>query len=123
MAINPSDMSSADLESLLTEYMGDPVFAKRFCECIEIIRKKNADYSQGEQKKDRIAGFRAVARDLELPMRKVWGVFFSKHIQAIKKFLKDGFVESEPIDQRINDAINYLVLLGPIIDEMKKEEG
>lgn len=119
--MKPDELTPSSFESLVAAYMKDHVFARRFCECIEIIRKKNADYSQGEQKGDRIAGFRKIAADMELPMRKVWGVFFSKHMQAIKKFLKDGYVESEPIDQRINDAINYLVLLGPIIEEMKAD--
>jgi hypothetical protein len=111
------EASKAQLQKYLQGYLGDPVFAERFAECIHMLRAKNADYSQNEQKGDRIAAFRRIARDIELPMRKVWAVFAQKHWGAIMRFIKDGRVESEPIDGRINDLINYAVLLGAIVDD------
>lgn len=41
----------------------------------------------------------------------VWMVYFNKHMRAIKRFIREGFVESEPIDARIGDAITYLFIL------------
>ncbi len=108
---------TAQLEAYLTQYLGDPVFAKRFTECISMLRSKNKDYSQGEQQGDRIAAFRRIARDINITMRQAWAVFCQKHWGAVMKFVKDGTVESEPIDGRINDIINYMVLLGAIIDD------
>lgn len=106
-----------EFEAFLTGYMGDAIFAKRFANCMTTMRSKNADYSQNEHKGDRIAAFRRISRDVNIPMTKVWAVFCQKHWGAIMRFIKDGHVESEPIDGRINDMINYLALLGPIIQD------
>lgn len=112
-----------ELEAYLTAYLGDDVFARRFADCIDLLRAKNADYSQNEQVGDRIAAFRRIARDVDLPMRKVWAVFAQKHWGAIMRFCKEGRVESEPIDGRINDLINYAVLFGPIVEEEKATQS
>ncbi|MBV9125656.1 MAG: hypothetical protein JO112_20085 [Planctomycetes bacterium] len=114
--IMPKDQ---DLLAYLTGYLGDPVFAKRFADCIDLIRAKNADYTQGTAQRDRIAHFREAAKDLELPMLKVWQVFVRKHWAVIQKVANGGHAESEPIDGRINDVINYMVLLGAILDDGK----
>lgn len=114
-------LSRDELVRILTSYLGDGVFAARFADCMEMIRRKNADYSQGTAKRDRIAAFRRIAGDINVPMTKVWAIFAQKHWGAVMKFVKDGQVESEPIDGRINDLINYFVLLGAIIHD--GEEG
>ncbi len=106
-----------ELRWILEGFLRDPVFAKRFAGCMEMLRAKNADYSQGEQRGDRTAAFKRIARDTEVTPEKVWYVFFSKHIGAIVSYIKRGQVESEPIDGRIDDAINYLVLLGDLISQ------
>lgn len=112
-----------DLESYLTAYMGDDFFARKFADCIDLIKRKNADYSQGEQKGDRIAAFRRIARDINITMEQAWAVFCQKHWGAVMKYVKDGVVESEGIDGRINDIINYMVLLSAIIADKGKKEG
>lgn len=104
------------LFDVVSAYLGDDVFAARFVECMEILRRKNADYSQNEQKHDRIAAFKRIARDTGINPRQAWAVFAQKHWGAIMRYVKDGFVESEPVGGRINDMINYLVLFGPIVD-------
>lgn len=111
--------SKWDLESFLTAYMGDDFFARKFADCIDLIKKKNADYSQGEQQGDRIAAFRRIARDVNITMEQAWAVFCQKHWGAVMKYVKDGVVESEAIDGRINDIINYMVLLSAIIEDKK----
>ena len=118
----PNEKSESDFLEIVTEYLGDAVFARRFVDCMSMIRVKNADYSQNEQKGDRIAAFRRISRDIGIPMTKVWAVFCQKHWGAIMRFIKDGHVESEPIDGRINDVINYHVLLGAIIDDVKEKD-
>lgn len=111
-----------ELEDFLTRYLGDAVFAKRFAECMGIIKRKNADYSQGEQKGDRIAAFRRIGRDIGVTMPQVWAIFAQKHWGAVMKFVKDGILESESLDGRINDLINYFVLLGAIVEDMGKNK-
>jgi hypothetical protein len=120
-AVTLENMPQEFLETILTKYMGDEVFAKRFAECITMLRRKNADYSQGEQKGDRIAAFRRIARDINITMPQAWAVFCQKHWGAVMKYVKEGTVESEPIGGRINDIINYMVLLGAIIDDMESK--
>jgi hypothetical protein len=110
------------LVQFLTRYMGDAVFANRFADCIDMLKSKNADYSQGEQKGDRIAAFRRISRDVNISMKQAWAVFCQKHWGAVMKFVKDNTVESEPIDGRINDIINYMVLLGAIINDEKEKK-
>jgi hypothetical protein len=112
--------SKFDLEMYLTAYLGDDFFARQFTDCIDMIRKKNADYSQGEQKGDRIAAFRRIAKDVNITMEQAWAVFCQKHWGAVMKYVKEGTVESEAIEGRIHDVINYMVLLAAIIDDRKK---
>jgi hypothetical protein len=50
-----------------------------------------------------------------------WGVYFYKHVSAVWRFLKDGKVESEPIEGRIYDVINYAILLALLVKEMRGE--
>lgn len=109
-----------ELEAYLTAYTGDDFFARQFADCLDLIRKKNADYSQGEQKGDRIAAFRRLAKDNGITMEQVWGVLCGKHLGAVHKFIKEGIVESEHIEGRIHDVINYMILLAAIIDDGKK---
>jgi hypothetical protein len=118
-----STASKGELQGFLSGYLGDEVFATRFADCIDMIRAKNADYSQGEQKGDRIAAFRRIGRDIGLPMTKVWAVFAQKHWGAIMRFIKDGRLESEPVGGRINDTINYMVIFGAIVDELGPQPG
>lgn len=119
----PATPSREYVMRLLSEFLGDAFFAEIFMRCAEIIRVKNADYSQNEQRGDRIAAFRRIARDIGVPMEKVWAVFAQKHWGAIMRFVKDGRVESEPIEERVNDLINYLVLLRAIIVDGKGSGG
>lgn len=114
-----SSMNHDDLVVILTEYLRDEVFARRFAGCMTMIRQKNADYTQGTAKRDRIGAFRRIGGDIDVPMAKVWAIFAQKHWGAVMKYVKDGQVESEPISGRIDDLINYFVLLGAIIEDGK----
>jgi hypothetical protein len=115
-------LDSKSMRDMLAGYMGDDFFAQKFIECIDLIKVKNADYSQGEQKGDRIAAFRRIARDINITMEQAWAVFCQKHWGAVMKYVKQGTVESEPIEGRITDIINYMVLLSAIIDDNKEGE-
>lgn len=103
------------VRAAVSRYLGDEAFARTFVDCMSVIRRKNADYSQGEEKSDRIAAFRRIARDIDVPIAKAWAVFAQKHWGAIMRYVKEGSVESEPIEGRITDLINYLVLFREIV--------
>lgn len=114
--------TKSDLEAYITSYLGDSFFGKKFAECIDLIKAKNSDYTEGKGSRDRVAHFRAAAQDLNLPMMKIWQVFVRKHWSTVQKFANGGKLESEPIDGRINDIINYMVLFAAIIEDMKEEK-
>lgn len=120
---NARAVGLTEVRDVIAVYLEDHVLAERFASCIEILRRKNADYSQGEQRRDRIAAFKRIARDIELPVRKAWAVFAQKHWGAIMRYVKDGRVDSEPIEGRIDDMINYLVLFASIVDWEQRSEG
>lgn len=97
---------------------GDPDIDAMLERCFKILKVKGDDYTIGNAEKDRLHNFRTVANFTGLGMPAVWAVYFYKHVSAIFSFVKGG-TESEPIEERIADAINYLLLLSKMVAEMK----
>lgn len=81
----------------------------------KILKQKGADYTRHSA--DRLANFKRGAEGLGLSPLQVWAVYFSKHVDAIMSFVKTGKVESEAIEGRFDDAINYLYLGEALIRE------
>jgi hypothetical protein len=77
-------------------------------------KTKGHDYA-GD--KDALANFKSAAQRLGLSSEQVWAVYADKHWSAIMTFCKEGQVESEPIEGRIDDAILYLFLLKGMVAE------
>lgn len=100
----------------MTQKELDVIVKNQFGDCTAILTTKGADYSEGD---DRLANFKEGASRLGLPIMKVWGTYFLKHIAAIEAYIRRGDVKSEPIEGRFADAINYLVLGRAIIEEQK----
>jgi hypothetical protein len=82
----------------------------------EINHKKGKDYA-GDQ--DALANFKVIGKDLGLDPLKVWGVYASKHWSAVMAYVREGKVESEPIEGRLHDVILYCFLLLGLIEERK----
>ncbi len=76
----------------------------------EIYERKGADYTIGKAEEDRLANFRATSEMLGISMMQAWAVHFYKHVSAIFAFAKTGKVESEGIEGRLLDVINYAIL-------------
>jgi hypothetical protein len=87
---------------------------KHYAEIAAINDAKGKDYAGDE---DALANFKAAARDLGLTPFQVWSVYHHKHQSAIDSFIREGKVESEPIEGRIHDAILYLFLLLGLIED------
>lgn len=81
---------------------------------VAINETKGKDYSGDE---DALSNFKVLAQRLGMTPLQVWGVYALKHIAAIESYIKNGSVESEPIEGRIDDAILYLFLLRGLIEE------
>lgn len=94
-----------------------PRLRNLLAECLKVLDTKGDDYTGGNKEQDRLWNFRTAADALKLPMRQIWFVYFFKHYTSILKYIRDGKVESEPIQGRIIDLINYLYLLTEIIAE------
>ena len=110
-------MSEIDPLKHWAESIDDPHFIRVVFDCWKIYRDKGMDYTQGQWEQDRLANFREAAKDAKITMLQCWSALTSKHLHAVRKYVADGRVESEPIEGRIYDVINYMILLLLIVDE------
>lgn len=95
----------------------DPDFKRIMDECDRILGTKGSDYTAGGRRAHgKLANFYAVAERAGLSPLKVWAVYFGKHLDAIDTFVRQGALASEPIEGRICDAINYLLILAKLIE-------
>lgn len=86
-----------------------------FDDCVKLTETKGDDYTKGNE--DVLINFKEGAF-LGLTSYQILGVYMKKHIDSIFNYIKnDGQTESEPIEYRIQDAINYLVFLQALIKE------
>lgn len=87
---------------------------------LEVSDRKGRDYTIGSS--DAHENFKSVAERTGLTPIQVLGIYLMKHQDAISNYIKvGGQFESEPIQERIIDNINYLMLLwGLILDEQTK---
>lgn len=75
-----------------------------FKECLETLKAKGVDYASQD---DRFFTTKQIAELNGLTVRQVLGVFTTKHLVTILR----GISTTEPMRQRIIDAINFLVLI------------
>ena len=87
--------------------------------CMPLLESKGEDYA-GSKDADVFNTFKETAREFNITKYQVWGVHFRKQLGAIYKYICTGKLESESIDSRIADAINYLFILRNMLEEDKK---
>lgn len=92
---------------------------RHFQTVLDLNERKGNDYAG---KDDALANFKSAAEQLGLTPIQVWSVYANKHWQAIMTFVRDGKLESEPIEGRILDEITYLFLLLGLLEEQKPPE-
>lgn len=89
--------------------------------CLDVLKKKGTDYSG---KMEAYKNFKDTAQRLGLTKYQVWLTFFDKHVNSIANSVKadpnSPHVESEPLEGRIIDVINYAIILGGML---KEDEG
>jgi hypothetical protein len=71
---------------------------------------------------DRFANFKRLSAELQLAPDKVLWVYLKKHLDSIVHHINTKESLSEPIDGRIDDAVNYLLLLKGLWRDMAKEQ-
>lgn len=91
-----------------------------FDDCIKIQEVKGKDYTtDGDAYKD----IRDEAKAMDVTPDKVLWMAMNKHWKAVRKYCKDGQVESEPIKERLKDLANYVSLLAVYIETKETEES
>ncbi len=80
-----------------------------------ILKVKGHDYS-GEV--DRLANFKRVGENLGIMPVTALATYMHKHWDSIMTFVREGKLQSEPIDGRLDDLHNYLYLLEGLIKEV-----
>lgn len=102
---------------------------KEYDEVVQLLREK-IDYIRSTKgvtyarDEDQFMNFKRMSKQTGLCPYQVWGVYFTKHVDAIHSFVRNEYNDTEPIEGRIMDAINYLELLYGMIKEgeVRKDE-
>lgn len=105
----------------MTHDRKNEVFKELFESCLELQYGKAKDYATNS---DALSNFKSQdAEALGLTPFQKWGVYFGKQamsiLGAIGKNPSMPSTTSEPIEERINDAIIYLVLFKCLLEDMK----
>jgi len=82
--------------------------------CMNIMKSKGEAYSG---KEDKLGNFKRCAKLSGTSIEKAWFIYFVKHFDALSSYIRGEYNDSEPIEGRIQDLINYLFLLYGIIKE------
>ena len=79
---------------------------------------KGADYAS---EADVCLNFKRAAERQGLTPEQIWATYWGKHVDAIFSYCRNGQVESEPVQSRIQDAILYLHLLNAMLQDAQCE--
>ena len=83
-------------------------------------KAKRIEYTESRGNEDVFTNFKETAKDIEMDDLKVLYTFMKKHWSSIVNYIKTGQVYSdEPIEERIQDLIQYLELTYARIMEKK----
>lgn len=101
------------------------VFKELFDSCLNLQYGKAKDYATDS---DALSNFKSQdAEALGLTPFQKWGVYFGKQamsiLGAIGKSPNAPSTTSEPIEERIQDAIIYLVLLKCLLEDLKESDS
>ena len=98
---------------------GDSDFDAALNQCFKVLDVKGKDYTVGS--KDRLANFNRAAELLGMQPEQVLAVYWYKHVVAILNYIRTGGQsESEPIEGRIVDNIDYMLLFWKMVAEKKR---
>ena len=111
----------------------DEELSKVFKDCQNVLVHKGREYqSTNTEGSNVFANFERISESLGINRESVLWVYFSKHRDSISTFIRDlengkDVIEieknlTEPINGRITDAINYLLLLNSMVNEKRKTE-
>jgi len=87
---------------------------------VELTESKGEEYKGADD--NQFGNFERTAQDTGLSREQVWLVFFNKHFDALRTYVRDKATgtkrqRSESIVGRIDDAILYLILLRGMVGQ------
>ena len=86
-----------------------------------LMKVKGEEYTVSDQ--DKFKNFKSIGERMNLDAEQVCLIYLLKHMDSIRNYVLTGSEVSEhPITGRIQDARNYLLLLGGIIYEKQRKE-
>lgn len=96
------------------------IVAKQLSKTADLLTQKGNEYAPDV---DRLAAFKQAADLQQCTVPEALGGMLAKHIVSIYQMLPDAYLyTSEKWDEKINDTINYLLLLKACIAEEVGEE-
>jgi hypothetical protein len=78
----------------------------------KLTATKGEEYAGSD---DQLANFHRSGAEAGTRPEQAWLIFFNKHMDAIKHYVRHDRALSEPIEGRIDDAILYLILLKAMV--------
>lgn len=86
-----------------------------------IADAKRPAYTIGSD--DVLANFKRIGDRCQMPPEKVLDIYLLKHLDSITAYSDGEISQSEPIEERFADAINYLLLKYALLVERKEERA
>jgi len=90
-------------------------------ETLALSDAKRIEYTEGNQDHNVLYNFENIAKSINLKPLQVLSVYLHKHLSSLMNYFKDGKEYSEPIEGRISDIINYLLLMVAMLHKYKKK--
>lgn len=102
------------------------IFHETFATCQKLGATKGYEYRGREGEENVLANFDRLSMKLGVDPMVIIMVYLTKHLDSIDTFVRDWnkpvkHAMSEPIESRIDDAINYLILLKADITRVEME--
>ena len=89
-------------------------------ETLKLSDNKRIEYTEGNQNDNVLWNFDNISKNLGIEPIEVLSVYLSKHISSLFSYFKTKKTYSEPIEERVKDIINYLLLMVAMIKRNKK---
>ena len=99
----------------------DKLRTKFIEETLSLSDTKRIEYTEGNHNDNVLWNFDSISSNLGIAPIEVLSVYLSKHISSLFSYFKTRKTYSEPIEGRVQDIINYLILMVAMIKRDKKK--
>lgn len=87
---------------------------------MELMRDKGREYTVNDE--DKLKNFKSIAERLKCKPEFVALTYLLKHMDSVRNYVLEGVEASnEPIEGRLRDIRNYILLLGALILERRDD--